>query len=411
MNGSDTQPESATWTSGPADARSLNTAESSGTKVEIAALCVGNALGTCVSFAVPIWVAAFIRDGFLPVTKVGWLASAQLVLLAGAGIGTSLRGGAFNQRRIGVTLAGVIAFATLLAAIHAYAAVVTGLFLFALASGVLHSLMVRAGALRPNAPRVLALMTAAAMALGGLTTLLSRHAMQHVGVSGLFLMIAAVSVAAGIAMFFGFSVRRVAACPPTCGGAQVKGILSLGLAPVLACIAGALVNMAGMTSAGPYSLVIGTSLGFTSAAATGALAFSEPFSLAGPLLAHQLGERAGLMRPILIGTAVLAASQFLLVNALSPQVLSVSLIIIGVTFAFCIPYAMALVGRLDPSGRLVGALPGLMTIGSSIGPSLGGSVIAGGSFRALAPVAASLYLIALVLFWWAGHWTTKEGNR
>jgi predicted MFS family arabinose efflux permease len=116
-----------------------------------------------------------------------------------------------------------------------------------------------------------------------------------------------------------------------------------------------------------------------------------------------LGERLGVVRPILLGVSILAANQFLLVNAPAPAVFSMALLIQGLTFAFYIPYVMALVGRLDRSGRLVGALPGLITIGASIGPALGGTVLATWSFRTLAPVAAGLYILALILFWSAGR--------
>jgi MFS transporter, DHA1 family, inner membrane transport protein len=182
---------------------------------------------------------------------------------------------------------------------------------------------------------------------------------------------------------------------------------SMPVAPFFACLAGALVNMAGMTVSA-YTLVIAPALGFSAATATTSLAISEPFALLGPLASHRLGERVGILPPILVGLAVLAVNVFLLVNAPNVQLYTLSLIVSGITFAFYIPYAMAFVGRLEPSGRLVGALPGLITIGASIGPALGGTVIQRHSFQTLAPAAAALYGLAVILFVVAGRLIPKE---
>jgi len=211
------------------------------------------------------------------------------------------------------------------------------------------------------------------------------------GLAGHFAILVGLGVVMAIVASIGMPAAPAARSETTCAVAERR------LAPTLGCLALA-VTCIGQNSVGTYVIAIGNGLGISTRTVGTLIAIAIPLTLLGPLAAHRLGERLGLFRPLLAGLALFGLNLFFLVNADSPILFCFGLAIFGLSFEFCVPYAIAWLGRLDSSGRYASAAPAFMMTGFAVGPALGGKVIESLGFHALAIVSASCLAIGIALF-------------
>jgi hypothetical protein len=115
-----------------------------------------------------------------------------------------------------------------------------------------------------------------------------------------------------------------------------------------------------------------------------------------------LGERAGLLWPLVAALALLGSDAFLVVHARSPIAFGASASLLNVLILFCVPYAVALVGRLDASSRFAAAAPAFMMVGGVISPTLGARVLANAGFPSLAFVTGACLALSIMVFVTAG---------
>src|SRR5260370_12015088 len=136
------------------------------------------------------------------------------------------------------------------------------------------------------------------------------------------------------------------------------------IAPLLGCVALTLVFV-GQGSVWNYIVLMGRGRGIDAHTLGFLLALVPPLAMLGPLASHVLGERVGLLWPLLLSLAVLAADAFLLVDAGSPFFFCLYSSVLNVAILFFVPYAIALLGRIDAPGLFAGAPPALLMIRGS----------------------------------------------
>src|SRR5262249_39889927 len=113
----------------------------------------------------------------------------------------------------------------------------------------------------------------------------------------------------------------------------------------------------------------------------------------------RLGDIIGRRRSLLAGLVLFTASSLLCGIAPSLWLLIAARAAQGLRAAIMMALAMALVGEAGPhaqTGRALGLLGTTSAIGTALGPSLGGFLIAGFGWRAIFLVAAPLGLLALL---------------
>ncbi|BCG25381.1 MFS transporter [Pseudomonas tohonis] len=118
--------------------------------------------------------------------------------------------------------------------------------------------------------------------------------------------------------------------------------------------------------------------------------------------AGRLGDLLGRRRLLLAGLLLFTGASLLCGLAPSLGWLIVARILQGLGAATMMTLAMALIGETVPpgkSGSAMGLLGTLSAIGTALGPSLGGLLLAGPGWRALFLVGLPLGLLALVLAW------------
>ena len=253
-----------------------------------------------------MWIAAFIQRGVLTTAQVGWLASGELLLCALSCIAVSVWGARFRIRSVAV-LAALLMMAVNLIAAWSFRSLVAAFVIGRLASGAALGLVVSSitvtAARRANAVRTFALSLAAGMITGACFNLLAPVLMRSPAM--IFVLIAAVAGVAALAMLTGLPSGRFASNPNA--SRTLLNLQTRSAAPLTACFAYGMVAV-GSASIAPFIFVIGKGLKFDVGDMGHAIATAWILNLAGPLIAHRLGERHNVMAPLVIGAAGMAAS-------------------------------------------------------------------------------------------------------
>ena len=360
-------------------------------RLEIPALCISNALAYVGPGGQPIWVAAFIKNRLLATSEIGWLATGELLLLATSTLSVSAWGQRVSPRLAAVAAASLVAIANAIAMIPAVQTVVIGRLLSGLAMGALLACITGIAARRPDAQRVLASMQAVFLLLISCIYFISPMLIDRFGPAGLFALVGGIGVVASATALSGLPELGAGAARVSHTGGAPK------LAPVLGCLALASVAT-GTNMVGTYMITIGNELGFDARTMGNVLAVATPLAVLGPVTAHILGERAGLLPPILIALVVATIDIFFLLSAASPLLLGIFWAVLPMALAFCVPYAIALVSRVDASGRFASASQAFIMIGSAAAPKLGSELIGLAHFQAFAAATAACIAASIVLF-------------
>ena len=366
------------------------------TRFELPALCIANTLSACSIGAQSLWVAALVRSGSLSISAVGSLASGELFTSAIASLAVSAWGQRASPRRMAVVASALATIANLVAMVPSLPALVMGRLLAGVAVGTLVANIYGIAARRQDAQRVFSIMPAAAIAAAGGMYFISGTLIGRYGPAGLFALLACLSAASLAATLRGLSdLSAVSAAP---GSTQIRLTRdAVKTAPLLASLA-LLATVIGLSPIGPYVVLIGSKSGVSVGTIGTILGVTTPLVIAGSLAARALGERVGLLSPLLFSIVALAIDLCFLVIAGSPIPFSLCLAVYFLSGGFFNPYAMALLSRTDPSGRFASAAPAIFLVGSAAGPKIGSTIISLWSFQMLAPFTATLLIIGVCLY-------------
>jgi hypothetical protein len=95
-----------------------------------------------------------------------------------------------------------------------------------------------------------------------------------------------------------------------------------------------------------------------------------------------LGERWGLLGPLVISFALYAVFFALLLRPQTTALYTVALTIFNFAWNVGLPYQISITARGDPSGRLIVLMPAFQAAGAACGPYLAGELAGGGQFTA-----------------------------
>lgn len=366
---------------------------------EATSVCVIKLLTGCIGPAQGIWIAAYTKNQLLSLAQIGWLASTESAMTVFGILCVSTWGPKFSPRTIAAACLALIACGALLATASPIEMFVGGRLLTLFGWGSLLACINVVIGRRSDALKLFALVGGIAMlATSGVYLMLP----LFVGLEGLvrlFLVTAGMSAVAAMTLK-GLSKHVYASA------AQVRSTpdrRTLKFAPLIGCIA---LACAGAASGAvlPFQIVIGDTLGFNSETLGRIIGVSGAFGLLGPVIAHRLGERAGLVVPTVVCIVILGISWFVVVNAPSAIIMGLGLSTAFVSIGFLYPYAMTLIARLDDvAGRLVGAAPAFLLLGTALGSKIGATALGAGGIGRLA-IAAGLLLLATIVLIVAAAW-------
>ena len=120
-------------------------------------------------------------------------------------------------------------------------------------------------------------------------------------------------------------------------------------------------------------------------------------SLCGAIFARGLGERAGLLRPLLAGAGVLGGAMLVVTLGRGAAAFIGGTIVLFMGIVFVVPYIYALLAGLDKAGRWASIGPACVLTGWALGPGIAGVVIRGVDFTTLGYVALACVAVAMTL--------------
>jgi len=120
-------------------------------------------------------------------------------------------------------------------------------------------------------------------------------------------------------------------------------------------------------------------------------------SLAGAIFARGLGERAGLLPPLLAAAGVLGGAMLLVTLGGGATTFIGGAIVLFMGIVFVVPYIYALLASLDEAGRWASIAPGFVLTGWALGPAIAGVASRGGDFGTLGYVAVACIAAAMTL--------------
>ncbi len=115
-------------------------------------------------------------------------------------------------------------------------------------------------------------------------------------------------------------------------------------------------------------------------------------------LAGVLGERLGLLGPLVFGTVLHSIAIVVAVDVMNPALFVVGAIGEGFTFMYLLAYQLAAAAALDSTGRWAAATSGAFLVSTGVGPFVGGVLIAGYGFQGLGVLNVAAPLLAIALF-------------
>jgi predicted MFS family arabinose efflux permease len=217
---------------------------------------------------------------------------------------------------------------------------------------------------------------------------------------------AVVRATAGLAIFAGLAVAAAAAAaccwawlPRVEGVAEGQPAATAARAPMrfipaaaVACLAVALAFV-GQSAVWSFIVAIGQAKGFSVQTVGGVLAVCAAINIAGPLAGRLLGERLGLVAPMLVAIGLLGLDALLVANAAGFAAFSVGTVLLVLLPGFALPYAFAFLGRIGDD-RYAGAGPAFLMLGSAAGPVIAVGVSKSASLGVLGAIAAAIVFAA-----------------
>jgi predicted MFS family arabinose efflux permease len=228
-----------------------------------------------------------------------------------------------------------------------------------------------------------------------------------VGVSGMFLLIAAMDVLALMLARYlpGKAIDSWVGPTPRSefkvllAAATLFGLLGFGLFEAA--------NTAQFT----YVERLGVSFMYSDQQVGIALLIASLIGIPGAFSIIFLGNRFGRTGPLAFGIGVAIAGLLILTSTQHLWSFLLGTSCLGFSWAFCLPYIQGLLASLDPNGSAVAAGSSTATIGGAAGPALAALIVVDGNYQRVLIFAIALFLVAFVCFFLAGRRAPESGSE
>jgi predicted MFS family arabinose efflux permease len=240
--------------------------------------------------------------------------------------------------------------------------------------------------------RLYGLSATLATAYSALALIATPGAVSHFGYTGIFGLLA---LNVGILCpIFLLLPDEANSAPRRATGGQ-PGVSVTRAAPLL--ISAFLLNVSDGAIYG-FSQIIGGRSGLEPEAASAVLAAGGFLGIAGALLAALVGIRFGRLAPVTAAIVVQLLSGWVITTFRQPEAYVAMQLMLSLSFWFAITYTLGLGAAIDPGGSVSASLGGVILLGSSVGPWIGGAVIKDQGYAALGLTCAILSALALATF-------------
>ncbi|SDB03067.1 Predicted arabinose efflux permease, MFS family [Pseudomonas sp. NFACC23-1] len=369
----------------------MNALDSIDSKKSLGAICLMMVISLGTLQIQPILGGALIDQLGLPLNAIGALFAAELMAMAIACGVCALFMASVDRRRFALVALLILALGNLASTqLHSQAGLVISRMICGASGGAVMAVVYATAALRTSKDATFAVINIGNLLWGMLLVTSMPRVLQAFGVNGAFSLLAITSVLAALGCW------RVPKRYPDAHRAANGSIQPFGLTAMLLILLFALLFF-GHSALWVYQERIGKSIGLEPQQIGGILGGSILAGALGAALAGLIGRRLGLLFPQLLsfGTALLAT--LIMVYGTSPVAFITTACLIHMVWFFSLPYLLSMAAELDPSGRLAGLGNAAIFIGQGLGPFGAALVVGEGHLRAVGWLAASAYLLALVI--------------
>lgn len=357
-------------------------------------LAVANAVGFSGTTALPLWLASLPAEKLVSPGLAGLLGSGEILLIAVAVMAASTLGGRIPVRRLATAAALLALLGDLLSLVPHPVALVVGRLVAGLGTGALLGAVTGFAARGEQAQKTLATMQLGLMIFATGFYLVLPAVVRATGGLMIFAGLAvAAAVAAACCWAWLPRVEAVADGQPAATNARAP--MRFIPAAAIACLAIALAFV-GQSAVWSFIVAIGQAKGFSMQTVGGVLAVCAAINIAGPLAGRLLGERLGLVAPMLVAMALLGLDALLVANASGFAAFSAGTVLLVLLPGFALPYAFAFLGRIGDD-RYAGAGPAFLMLGSAAGPVIAVGVSKAASLGVLGLIAAVIIFAATAL--------------
>ncbi|WP_407316439.1 MFS transporter [Pseudomonas sp. nanlin1] len=369
----------------------MNALASIDSKQSLAAICLMMVISLGTLQIQPILGGAFIDQLGLPLNAIGAIFAAELTAMALACGVCAMLMTKVDRRRFALAALLILTLGNLASTqFHSQTGLLITRVICGASGGAVMAIVYATAALRTGKDATFAVINIGNLLWGMLLVTCMPILLSTYGVNGAFVLLAAASALAALGGW------RVPRHYPTAQRLRNPTIQPFGLTAMLLIVLFALLFF-GHSALWVYQERIGKSLGLAPQQIGGILGGSILAGALGAGLAGLLGRRLGLLFPQLLsfGTALLAT--LIMVYGDSPIAFAATACLIHMVWFFSLPYLLSMAAELDPSGRLAGLGNAAIFVGQGLGPFGAALVVGEGHFRAVGWLAASAYLVALVI--------------
>jgi MFS family permease len=349
----------------------------------------------------PAMIGVLVDESALSEFQAGWAASIHF--LGGALIALTM---AFHMhgldlRRVSIAAFLLAAAGDVLSGFTADHAVVFLMVRFAtgLGTGAAYTAAVASFARERHVDRGYGLFITLQFIISGLGLFFLPVYSAFLGVTGMFLVFATLDLAGAVLSRY---LPGRATTPSVGRSGKTELHILLGKAVLFGTLGFAIYEAAN-TAQFTYIERYGSALELSSQQLGSALMIGSLAGIPGAFSIILIGTRFGRKGPLAFGVAVAIAGLLILIGTEQLAYYMLGSVLLGFSWAFCLPFIQGLLASLDPNGSAVAAGSASSTIGGAIGPGLAAVVVGDGNYHRVFLFAIALLLTSLVSFFLAGE--------
>ena len=329
-------------------------------------MAVANAIGFMPSTCMPVWVGQIAAPMHWPSWAGGALATLQLACLTLSNLTGPVTIGTLSPRTLCTWAALAVAAGFLLMAVSVPFTVIAGAILSGIGCGWLLSSINSVAACSGYPQRTFALLQLVLVMLAVALFFSLPRLLAARGVAAVFAALGACAMAA-VPLLRRLPVQAPASRDPSLrrtgrgsNGKAIAVLFALGIV------------IASQTALMASIMEVGGTIGLGVPAVGTLMSAAAILCLVSPLGARLLGDRMGLLLPLVTSTLVLALTATFVTRVSSTVVFfGLMTAVMGLPL-FIFPYALAALAKFGGAGRWAAVGPGFMMAGAAVGPSLAG---------------------------------------
>ena len=353
----------------------------------------------------PAMIGVLVDNAGMSESAAGWSASLSFLASACTGLFLALRIHHLNLRQMEIIALTMTAVADL---VSAYTAGSTALF-FAVriaagvSLGMSYVAAISSFARFDGYERGFGVFVTFQFVVSGLGLYIIPIFADQLGATGLFLIFAGMDCFALILARY-LPDNRAVSTEQHASGTELKVLLT---ATAIFAIIGFTLFEAANNAQFTYIERFGVALDLSDHTIGFTLLISSLIGIPGAFSIVVIGHRFGTIWPLIFGIGIGIAGLIVLLGADSYGSYFFGNCCMGFSWAFCLPYIQTLLASIDRNGSAIAAGTSFSTFGGAFGPGLAAMVVTGGAYGNVFMLAIGLFVITLMVFYYAG---THTGN-